>query len=54
MIVEIKDEELENVAALKVAMKNLITNTDVRQGQSSAGTSCRVSLESCPVPQMPC
>lgn len=32
MIVEIKDEELENVAALKVAMKNLITKYGCQAG----------------------
>ena len=48
MEIQIKDEEVENVAALAVAMKNM----DVRQQQFSAGMHFRQSLELCHVLQM--
>lgn len=54
MIVEIKDEELENVAALKVAMKNLITKYGCQAGAIQCWNQLQSELGSCPVPQMPC
>ncbi len=44
MIVRINDNELENVAALKVAMSRLIKSTDATQSPSSAGMHCRANL----------
>ena len=49
MIVEIKDEELENVAALKVAMKNLIT----KYGCQAGAIQCWNQLQS-ELGVMPC
>ena len=49
MIVEIKDEELENVAALKVAMKNLI----IKYGCQAGAIQCWNQLQS-ELGVMPC
>lgn len=54
MDVRIKDDEVENVAGLYVAMKGLMENTAVMPVPSSVGTPSRVNSASCPVQPMPC